>query len=415
MILLVSDLHLVSESERPTINVSSLLRRLNDIAKKANDDRVEELILVLLGDIFEILKSKIWIDDGVRPWENNSPSHRRTVESIFDSIVKANQQFFEGLNSLVKTYSFIRLEYVPGNHDFPLNTEMGAEARTKLQDILPLQRSKGELFNMEYSDKEHKLISMHGHQWDPANRYGSGMAAIGDAIVIDLVLSLPVTVSERLGVPYGDPSLEFLYELDNVRPHEPKVIAHWVTNGLAKIKTVHPNAYKVIDQTFQDLNERLETLSRTVSFGTFSTGTRRLRALHKLVTLAIKRLGALRVMRSVPAAKEDSGPYHDFALGDIQSMATFGGDYRYVVCGHTHDPMIVPLNSVVETGKPVPLYLNTGTWRRVRRDASGSLVRGSAAFGCWDEECAITIYSSKEQKAGHPEYEIYRVTRGTYG
>jgi UDP-2,3-diacylglucosamine pyrophosphatase LpxH len=338
-----------------------------------------------------------------------------TVEAIFDSIVSANDQFFEGLRNLAGSYPSLKLVYVPGNHDYVLNTSMGAAARGKLQGILPLQNTKGEKFKTTFSDSQHKLIAMHGHEWDPANRYGPSGAAIGDAIVIDLVLSLPARVSEKLDVAYDDPCLDFLHEVDNVRPHAPKVIAQWVTGRLDAIKKSHPSVFKVMDETFQDLGAQLEILRRSGAFENISPAKHRLDVLHKMADVAVRRFGALRVARRVPTGNEGIGPYGDFALNLIHSENALGGNFRFVVCGHTHDPVIVPLDSNAAAGRPAPLYLNTGTWRRVRRVSSGvRLGVGHAAFGCWDEECAIAVYDDEEQRAGRPEYEFHRVTRGIF-
>src|SRR5580765_5622335 len=125
MLILLSDLHLADTVERSTINITRLLRRLEDIIKQAFGNSVESITLILLGDIFEILKSKKWIEHQVRPWEASTLKHIRTVDSIFQSVLESNQEFFAGIGKLKRDYPFLRIEYIPGNHDRPMNTEMG--------------------------------------------------------------------------------------------------------------------------------------------------------------------------------------------------------------------------------------------------------------------------------------------------
>ncbi len=114
MLIFVSDLHLADTVERSTFDTWSFLQQLIRIMERALDTGVEKVTLVLLGDIFEILKSKKWIERQVRPWETVTQDHIDTVALIFDAIVASNPQFFAGLSKLAADYSFFRIEYVPG-------------------------------------------------------------------------------------------------------------------------------------------------------------------------------------------------------------------------------------------------------------------------------------------------------------
>src|SRR5437868_7018044 len=117
MIILVSDLHLADTTKRKTINLSSLLGCLTAAVEQARDDGVQSMMIVLLGDIFEILKSTQWPRNGVRPWDSAIwQRHVDTVSAIFDAIVSCNEEFFTELNKLVEKHPALRLVYVPGNH-----------------------------------------------------------------------------------------------------------------------------------------------------------------------------------------------------------------------------------------------------------------------------------------------------------
>jgi hypothetical protein len=119
------------------------------------------------------------------------------VTEVFESVVQANGSFFDDLLRLTKSYP-LKLEYLPGNHDLYLNTEFGAQARQRLQELLPLTRSGGRPFQTVLLDTQYGVLAKHGHEWDPTNRYSEGAVAIGDAVVIEVLLRLPMVVAEAL-------------------------------------------------------------------------------------------------------------------------------------------------------------------------------------------------------------------------
>jgi hypothetical protein len=57
MLLFVSDLHLVDLSECSTLNTPAFLQRIKQVLKDSAQLGVTNAKLVLLGDIFELLKS----------------------------------------------------------------------------------------------------------------------------------------------------------------------------------------------------------------------------------------------------------------------------------------------------------------------------------------------------------------------
>jgi len=68
MLLFISDLHLPDNAGSTPLNLSVLLDRLDQMLTWARDKGVEETTLVLLGDIFELLKSESWLRTSARPW-----------------------------------------------------------------------------------------------------------------------------------------------------------------------------------------------------------------------------------------------------------------------------------------------------------------------------------------------------------
>lgn len=415
MITLISDLHLSDSTARSTINVPRLLQHLSRAFAYASEKKVEKLTLVLLGDIFEVLKSEVWLERSLRPWEACAPAHDEAVAEIIRRIIGANEEFFVGLQEMQSAYgSRLRMVYVPGNHDRPLHTEMGVTGRGLIRSKLPALNAGAEVFSEKFSDEEHALVAEHGHEWDPENRVGAGLAAVGDAVVIEFVLRLPVLVRKRLGAAADDDSIDFLYEFDNVRPHSPEVLLQWIGSNIAlRRKKTSPDVQGEIKKALKEILGDFIALKDRVAFGSFDNIERRVDVLLRVVK---GMTGHIENVASLLPAEAAMSPYPSRALDELLLQQRLGGDYCYFVCGHTHDPLVVPLDTgASRADRRVPVYFNTGTWRRVRRIAgdapSGAPVK---TFSCWDEECVVNIYSQDDQGLGFPQYEFYRLTSGAH-
>lgn len=415
MITLVSDLHLSDTAARSTINVARLLNHLADTFREAREKKVREIRLILLGDIFEVLKSEVWLERGVRPWETATPAHQAAVAEIVGKIIGANASFFDGVNGLLREQEGrLRLQYVTGNHDRPLNKKisMGARARALLQSALPALASGPDQFTDGLFDEEHMLVAEHGHEFDPANRYEAGLAAVGDAVVIEFVLGLPLAVRRELGADEGDPRLDFLYEMDNVRPHSPSVLVQWIDSNLSRDPGVSSRVNDAIPKALSAILSNFIALKKSgIRFGSFEGIERRVEWLMQ----ALRRSSEDYRRLATFFPEDESVPYHSLALDRLRSLHDFGSERRYFVCGHTHDPMLHPVDLGEDSADRVRVYFNTGTWRRVRRVASGAPqgVRAKA-FSCWEEQCVVNIYSPDDQGLGCPSYEFHRVTSGAY-
>jgi UDP-2,3-diacylglucosamine pyrophosphatase LpxH len=418
MITLVSDLHLSDTAARSTINVARLLNYLAGAFREAREKKVREIRLILLGDIFEVLKSEVWLERGVRPWEKATPAHQAAVAEIVGKIIGANASFFDGVNGLLREHEGrLRLQYVTGNHDRPLNKKvsMGAGARALLQSALPALASGPDgldQFTDGLFDPEHRLVAEHGHEFDPANRYEAGLAAVGDAVVIEFVLGLPLAVRRELGADEDDPRLDFLYELDNVRPHSPSVLVQWIESNLSSDPGVGPRVNDAIPKALSTVLSNFIALKRGgVRFGSFEGIERRVEWLMQVLKHSSENYRRLADL----FPEDEAAPYHSLALDRLRSLHDLGSEWRYFVCGHTHDPMLHPVDLGEDSADRVCVYFNTGTWRRVRRVASGAPqgVRAKA-FSCWEEQCVVNIYSPGDQGLGCPPYEFHRVTSGAY-
>src|SRR5438046_176383 len=107
MLVFVSDLHLTDENFPPAVPVNRLTEAIDDIMQRGKVGGSRYATLVLLGDIFEIIKSPRWLEDDVRPWDSVTEVHRKTVTNIYMSIVRANEPFFKWLETLPERFPFV--------------------------------------------------------------------------------------------------------------------------------------------------------------------------------------------------------------------------------------------------------------------------------------------------------------------
>src|SRR5712692_9744174 len=103
MLLFISDLHFRDKKSRsiPPVALERFLKY--DLATLIDDAQAEELILVFLGDIFDINSSETWFEGSgrLRPWSNyrkllgkdrdyNDTALRDISAQILEDIFKAN-------------------------------------------------------------------------------------------------------------------------------------------------------------------------------------------------------------------------------------------------------------------------------------------------------------------------------------
>lgn len=413
MILILSDLHLADTAERRTVDVIALCQMIANTAKEHFQTQDAELEILFLGDIFEVLKSSIWTDLNLRPWDVPSSSHCDAVTAIFARIVACNSTFFRELDALAFKYPGLTCRYVPGNHDWPLNADIGRGARKLLVQSLKLNHDPERAFSPVYLNSEHRLMASHGHEHDPFNRTEPGRIGFGDAMVIEVLLMLPKLVAARLGgLSEFDKRLAFLHELDNVRPQSGPAMASWLSRGAKLLEAEMPGAVVAVRESVARVINQMRTLrKRRNASGAWRRGNSWMGALAKISDIAATRVNIIDlVSRWTPGL--ESSTYSNAAEVGRSSIAHSQDRFKpdYVVCGHTHLPEHLALrHSSAEDLSPT-LYLNTGTWRRVQRYAVD--VEKQPYFVTYNEECYVVVHNQKERLAGAPGYEFRRVVRG---
>jgi len=393
MLIIVSDLHLTDTPSRSTLDVASFERTMHGVLNEPSSKAAEKTTLVLLGDVLEILKSDRWLANDVRPWEPPTDVHQKTVRNIVDRILASNADFLTALRSIQDAHPKLAIEYVIGNHDWPLNT-MGDGSRAAVRTALRLPGGDT-LFPHSHDDADHAVLAQHGHEWDKANRYRGASVAIGDAIVIDIITRLPIVFGELLGVPPDDRSLRFVHEVDNVIPQTPYRMAKWLADGLATLdSTARTHLNAALGGVAEDMMQRVKPYKTESPVGTWWV-----RALKALAVA----YGPMRAALKLPAGASSPPPLAGNVAFDVEeSFRQFGIDYRYVVYGHTHIP---DLRSI-STSRGMTYYLNCGTWRRLHRTVDTTIGPAEQPYASTTAHAFVIIRHKREQTGGQPGYEL---------
>lgn len=413
MLVIISDLHLTDGTTGTTISAAAFEDfrvRLQELAADASHrargryEPIEAIDLVLLGDVFDLIRSTRWSNPGVtiRPWEHHTRPDELAaqIEDITKAVLKKN----EGALSILRACSTgeairvaeapdgpeeapvpVRIHYMVGNHDWFYHLPGPAfdVIRTTVNEAMGLSNDAGPYpHDAEESDRlmeifeGHRVYARHGDRYDSLNyeeEQGRDGATLGDALVVELINRFPHEVRRRLsGLPA--PFLDGLDELANVRPS--LIVPVWIdalvnTSDLTKgqeneVKGIwNELADAVVELPFVRERDRLfvldevDALEATLHLSSrFSFGD-----IARIVTFIQERFwkgGA------------------SFARHALKEPAYREGRADHIVYGHTHHFEVVPLNRRRDgQGQLVnQLYFNSGTWHAIheRTRESGSVM-----------------------------------------
>lgn len=405
MLIFASDLHLADDKRRASFDADAFLSALDNFIRDCRYRESEPASLVLLGDIFELLKSDLWFDDPpTRPWDNPEPNLSARTCQILQRIADSNKDFFDGLKSL-HSATGMRLIYLPGNHDGLLGDSAGGDARALLRRLLPLGSTGNAPFKTPFVAIEHGVVAEHGHTFDNLNSptASTGRFIPGDAVVIELLAQLPKKMADVLETDQFDPRLEFIHELDNVLPQNAEGLVNWVDHQLQLTSgTERQQMEKALRSALSACIEGIRTVARkNRAIGLTD------RAMTKPLASYVRylRFPFLRIFKRLPAPIGDELTHVAMRVGAIASAPAGGGEeFDLFVSGHTHYPRQHP---VVIAPNRVVTYLNTGTWRRVHRQVGTSRTR---SFHTYNEETLLCVYQ-RGSTAG-VRYDFRRHVRG---
>src|SRR2546423_3568413 len=126
MFIVVSDFHLMDGSAGAHhVDPGTFRSTMHDLAAHAREAKAKDITLVLLGDLYDLIRTERWFDYPVdeRPWGENRSD--QALYDIFEGVVANNAETFASLSGcLADEFGFpvepTRL-YIPGNHDTLVN------------------------------------------------------------------------------------------------------------------------------------------------------------------------------------------------------------------------------------------------------------------------------------------------------
>ncbi len=409
MLLIVSDLHLTDGPASDSGAFQIFSDRLQDVAIRASwraDGQyrpLEQLDLILLGDVLDIINSAKWLDTEVRPWHDpDSTPVADTVASIVDGILAANRDAIsylrcaaaegairippagqagepvysaEGLPLAVRTF------YMVGNRDWPLH--LGGPRYDAIRQRVAHQMGLANVPTAPFphdpyeSDellsvlRRHRVFARHGDIFDPINycedRDGS---SLGDALVIELINRFAATIEQQLGGELPAAVTAGLAEANHLRPLLQAPL--WLEGLLAR-HAVRPPQRKLIKQTWDGLVDALLELAPVRQQGAWSAAGL-IDGLHRALKFSQQApsgwAGQIDAwLKGLRGSAVDSYFPHALAEQDFRNRRA-----RHIVYGHTHAAEAVPLDASYADGYVLnQMYFNSGTWRRVYRPTQWSV------------------------------------------
>jgi UDP-2,3-diacylglucosamine pyrophosphatase LpxH len=201
MIVVISDLHFKEERSEQIGSGSEFIglqhnlpprmfaRFFADIADQAVANQAKKIEIVLAGDIFELLRSGLWLDapsksgKAIRPYVNTRAVRpggaiEAVTLQILDAIA-ADDNAGASLGVIRKAAEIIHarphadqievsLIYLPGNHDRLANATPGL--RDRVRELLGLSKAGGDMpFPHVYHAIKESVLVRHGQEYDPYN------------------------------------------------------------------------------------------------------------------------------------------------------------------------------------------------------------------------------------------------------
>ena len=447
MLVVISDLHLTDGTSGSTISAGAfhlLVERLANLAASASARAdgsyrpIEQIDLVLLGDVLDVIRSTRWLDGEVRPWDDpQSPQLAATVSNITAEILRRNEAALGMLRAMAQgsirltpatqmgrvaatSESVpvpVRIHYVVGNHDWffhlpgeqynRLRRQVAVHMGLATETDVPFPHEPWESNEMLQALRRHKVFARHGDIYDPINFEGvRDASSLGDVIVVELLNRFGLEVERRLAADLPDATLLGLREIDNIRPL--LLVPVWI-DGLLERTCPAYSLRREVSQIWDNLVD--DFISHPFVRERDSWRPRELvDGLQRALKLS-RRLpigwasGIAQWLYNLRGADSSSYRNHALAEQDFRNRRA-----KHVVYGHTHITEEVPLDSSYAEGFVLNQpYFNAGTWRRIFRQTQ--LAPREHEFIAHDTLTYLAFFQSDERK-GRP-YETWTGTLGT--
>ncbi|MHB9073313.1 MAG: metallophosphoesterase family protein [Desulfobaccales bacterium] len=443
MLVFISDLHFVDgsagEHNPPTKAFEYFFDDLVSIAGKESN-RIKEIKIVLLGDVFDLLRTEKWfpVDANERPWGYDEAKIEDHARKILTGILShgENPGTFQLIRDRVKSlkdqcqqFAQCRLEseprlfYIPGNHDRLVNKY--SSLRVMACDCLGMPRqwhNPADPFPHTHDDLRYGVFARHGHEFDIFN-YESGASytlpdyervPIGDPITTELVARLPFEADLYLqdqGMPPQErqPIKTRLQEIENVRPMG--AVIEWLLYQVQQEE--EPMIQQAIEAAISQAIKLFEGLNYVrLWYERHDRWTNPLDEADKIQTFLwlLSKLKLSTLSELMPLVERVKG-LSLFAKDDLREAAPhdlsqLDPRFRYVVYGHTHEPLVAALRSDPPlTGDSQLLekvYLNTGTWRSRYYQADVD-----HSFMSWKNMTYVIFYREDERIGRKADFETW--------
>jgi UDP-2,3-diacylglucosamine pyrophosphatase LpxH len=391
MIVFISDLH-IGNKRVATFHLPARAFQgtFEDIAQHLQNSGETELEIVLLGDVFELIQTDLWLNvpEVESPWGSN-PDPGRMVAGL-EEIVADNSEIFDLFQGDFARHFrrdddiTVKLTYVPGNHDRMCN--LYPQTRDVVIRSLGLtDRAASDPFDWTFADGRHRVFARHGHEYDAYN-YGGGTdlsaaahekRCIGDTLTAMLAARLPSAVGEALTGKMPAPELQALVrnlgDMFDVRPLA--ALIPFVSYHVRSLQepACRDTAVQAIQQTVQTFRQ-IDYVNQWIRDSGWD-GHILAALLALLERVDVFTVGHWRaVMQAAISVRErpDVDPYVDAAAAELRSLRGQGDvDTRYLLYGHTHVPKQVVLSvDIANAPTSANLYVNTGTWRPAHQEAA---------------------------------------------
>ncbi|HAJ28342.1 MAG TPA: hypothetical protein DCG53_14065 [Syntrophus sp. (in: bacteria)] len=422
MLVFLSDVHLNDGSSGETIKPTAFRIFAENLRKLADSvSPLEEIRLVLLGDIFDIIRSEEWIAGGVsvRPWSPAGPAQEAVVTKILRGIIANNQQSLDELLALgtcakEKDVSFA-ITYIIGNHDWLINRYSGCIKMVQAAlGIAPEDNVSP--FPTELFAPDYKAFARHGDIYDEFNYMGNrDDSSVGDAIVIELLNKYPHETMRRLNdlVAAGsvtkvevDRIAKQLKELDNIRPllDAPS----WVL--MVANKTESEAARETIKKAWSDCVDaffKVPFIKKKDKFLWPDIIDLLQVSLQLSSHLSKKTLEKIADLKEKWFPEDAAGGYDQHAFAEPRVRC---GEASFVLYGHTHDYLMVPMDQT-----PLPngliqdkVYFNTGTWRKTWNKVKFD--PANREFVGWHVLTYVAVFKPTEN--GSYNFEVWNAALG---
>ncbi len=397
MLVFLSDLHLVDSSRRDLApdSFKKCAQHIRDTLGKANA-HIRNVEVVLLGDIFDPLRSDHWQETTVRPWspDDQRDSEGRTKADVITHIVDhtcRSPQIQEGMAHILALRDQLdvpfEMTYILGNHDHMINDY--PSIRVEVAQTLGMtdpQRFATEPFPTEKIWRDYRVLARHGHKFDP---FGDTEGpTIWDAFTIDVMGRFTRAMADDPHI--DEPTLNQIRDVEFVRPHVDAPL--WLkslqlsgSQGRPLRKIVREGWNDAMHDFFRDEFVREKTANMRI-----------LRRMMEMGFHVIRKLSLhyLLMRRSAKILVSNEASYDKRAA---REEAIRKDEVDFVVYGHTHRQKVLPLTRV--NGNP-KTYFNTGTWTKVlMRDAFCDEVD----FQSWQVMTFVSIFNQE----WHNRYEVW--------